>query len=47
VLSFFSIRTPNIKKKYQLETIGDKFFIVSLFGIFAIIIFIIITYWGK
>jgi hypothetical protein len=47
VFSFFSIRTPDPKKKYQLESIADKFFIVSLFGIFAIIIFITITYWGQ
>jgi hypothetical protein len=47
VFSFFSIRTGNINKKQQLESTADKFFIVSLFGIFAIIIFIIITYWGK
>jgi hypothetical protein len=38
---------PNVKKICQLESIADKFFIVSLFGIFAIIIFIIINYWHN
>ncbi|EIA07506.1 hypothetical protein [Flavobacterium frigoris] len=47
VFSFFSIRTPDAKKEQQLEQIADKFFIVSLLGIFAIILFIIITYWDK
>jgi magnesium-transporting ATPase (P-type) len=47
VLSFFSIRTQNTDKEHRLENIADKFFIASLFGIFAIIVFIIITYWNK
>jgi hypothetical protein len=45
VFSFFSIRTPD-PEKYQLESIADKFFVVS-FGIFCNNYFITITYWGK
>jgi hypothetical protein len=47
VLSFFSIRTQNIEKEDRLESLADSFFIVSLLGIFAIIVFIIITYWNQ
>jgi hypothetical protein len=36
-VSFFSIE-HQILKKYQLESIADKFFIVSLFGIFAMVL---------
>lgn len=45
VLSFFSIRTENEAKEIKLESIADYLFIVSLIGIFGIIVFIIVSYW--
>lgn len=46
VLSFVSIRTEKYKMEQKYEKIADYFFLVSLLGIFAIIIFIIISFWG-
>ena len=47
VLSFISLRTTNEKRERQLENIADYLFIISLVGIFGIIVFIIITFWNK
>lgn len=47
VFSFFSIRTDDPKQEFTLERIADNLFIVSLIGIFGIILFMIINYWGK
>jgi len=45
LLSFISIRTENEKKEFYYEKIADNFFFISLLGIFAVIVFIIINYW--
>jgi predicted membrane channel-forming protein YqfA (hemolysin III family) len=47
VFSFISIRTENKKREYLFETIADYLFIISLIGIFGIIVFIIINFWQK
>lgn len=47
ILSFVSIRTENKAREFKLEGIADYFFILSLIGIFGIIVFIIITFWNK
>lgn len=47
VLSFISIRTENKNREYKLEQIADYLFIISLIGIFGIIVFIIFNFWGK
>ncbi|WP_309609766.1 hypothetical protein [Flavobacterium sp.] len=47
VLSFISIRTQNKNREYKLEQIADYLFIVSLIGIFAIIVFMIFNFWNK
>ena len=47
VLSFISLRTENKKREYEMEKIADYLFILSLIGIFGIIIFIIINFWNK
>jgi predicted membrane channel-forming protein YqfA (hemolysin III family) len=47
VFSFISIRTEDERKEYRFEKIADYLFIISLIGIFAIIAFIIITFWQK
>ena len=44
VLSFTSIRTKNLKKEYRLESIADYFFLISLLGIFIIIILITLNF---
>ena len=44
VLSFLSLRTHNNKKEIKLEHWADNFFIISLLGIFFIIVFIVINY---
>lgn len=44
VLSFISIRTKNIKKEYHMESLADYFFLVSLLGIFIIIILITLNF---
>jgi hypothetical protein len=45
VFSFISIRTEKACREALLETIADYLFIISLIGIFAIIIFVIISFW--
>ncbi len=47
ILSFTSIRTENKTKNFNYERLADYFFIVSLIGIFGIIIFITIHFWGR
>ncbi|QNF34884.1 hypothetical protein HUW51_19945 [Adhaeribacter swui] len=47
VFSFISIRTENTNRGYKLEQIADYLFIISLIGIFGIIVFIIINFWNK
>lgn len=47
VLSFISLRTTSEKRERKLENVADYLFIVSLIGIFGIIVFIIITFWNK
>jgi predicted membrane channel-forming protein YqfA (hemolysin III family) len=47
VLSFISIRSQNKKIEYKLERIADYFFLTALLGIFGIIVFLIINFWGK
>ncbi|HNL07790.1 MAG: hypothetical protein JNM36_01835 [Chitinophagales bacterium] len=47
IFSFVSIRTDNPQKEYALERIADYFFLLSLIGIFSIILFIIINFWNK
>lgn len=46
VLSFFSIRTDHVVLSNRLERWANDFFLVALLGIFAIIVFIIIKFWG-
>jgi hypothetical protein len=45
LFSFISIRTENEKKEIYYEKTADNFFFISLLGIFAVIVFIIINYW--
>lgn len=47
VLSFISIRSQNKEIEYKLERIADYFFLTALLGIFGIIFFLIINFWGK
>ena len=47
VFSFISIRTNDKDKEDKFEQIADYIFFISLFGILAIIVFIVITYWNK
>ncbi|MFZ1498047.1 MAG: hypothetical protein WAS72_13375 [Saprospiraceae bacterium] len=47
VFSFISIRTKDEKREYLFETIADYLFIISLIGIFGIIVFIILNFWQK
>lgn len=46
VLSFISIRIEDAKKDMKYEKIADLFFLLSLIGIFAIIVFIITNFWS-
>jgi hypothetical protein len=45
--SFISIRTENKSLSTKLEKLADYLFILSLTGIFAIVLFLMITFWGK
>jgi predicted membrane channel-forming protein YqfA (hemolysin III family) len=47
IFSFISIRTVDKIRENKLEQIADYLFIISLIGIFAIIVFIIFNYWRK
>jgi len=46
-LSFFSIKTEKPKMERSFERTADYLFLISLFGIFAIIVFIIINFWSH
>lgn len=47
VLSFLSIRAEDTKKVFRFEKIADLFFLLSLIGIFSVIIFIIINFSSR
>jgi len=47
IFSFGSIKTENTKMEAILEKIADLLFVVSLIGIFAIILFLIIKFWNN
>ena len=47
LFSFLSIKTEKPELEHKLEGIADYFFFFSLFGIFGILCFIIVSYWGK
>jgi membrane protease YdiL (CAAX protease family) len=47
VASFISIRTENKKREFRLEQIADYLFVISLVGIFGIIMFIILNFWNR
>lgn len=47
ILSFISIRTKLLKREQMLEKYADYFFMISLIGIFGIIIFISLNFWQK
>jgi len=46
-LSFLSIRTSDTKKELLFEKIADYFFFISLFGIFIVVIVILVNLSGK
>lgn len=43
--SFLSIKSQNSKREQKLENIADNFFLISIIGILAIILFMVKTYW--
>jgi hypothetical protein len=45
--SFISIRTENKLLSTKFEKLADYLFFLSLTGIFAIVLFLMITFWGK
>lgn len=45
VFSFISIRSHNEQKTRRYEAIAEVLFIISLTGIFSIILFLTIKYW--
>jgi len=47
LLSFISIQTENKKREAILEKVANYFFVISLAGIFFIILFIFINFWHK
>jgi hypothetical protein len=47
ILSFISIRTENTKWEDLFERIADYLFLVSLVGIFGIILFVTFIFWRK
>lgn len=47
ILSFISIRTHNAEMEHKAERIADYLFILSLIGIFGIIVFITVKFWQK
>jgi uncharacterized membrane protein len=47
ILSFMSIRTKHVKREQMLEKYADYFFMISLIGIFGIIVFIALNFWKK
>jgi amino acid transporter len=47
LLSFISIRTDNKKSEERLERFADYLFLISLVGIFVIILFVFIHFMTK
>jgi len=47
MFSFFSIKSEDRQREQKLENIADIFFIISLIGIFLIIVFITLNFWLK
>lgn len=47
LFSFVSIRTGNKEKAERMEKTADYLFILSLLGVFAIILFIVLNFWNK
>lgn len=47
IFSFTSLKTANQKKEYGLEKIAEIFFLISLIGIFGIIVYMFSIYWNK
>lgn len=47
VLSFVAIRTEKKSKEYKYEKYAEYLFLVSLIGVFSIIIFMAVHFWGK
>ena len=47
ILSFISIKTNNKNNELKLEQIADYLFLISLVGILAIILFVLIIFWNK
>jgi len=47
VFSFLSIRSDDARREVRLESVADIFFIISLAGIFLIIVFITLKFWMK
>lgn len=44
ILSFISIRTSNLEREKQLESVADYFFVFSLIGILVIILLITLNF---
>jgi hypothetical protein len=47
VFSFISIRTENSDREFKFEKIADYLFLISLLGIFGIIVFITVYFFKK
>lgn len=47
LLSFISIRTQNPQVEIFYEKIADWLFIISLIGIFFVIVFLMVHFWFK
>jgi hypothetical protein len=47
IFSFISIRTKNADREEKMERIADCFFIISLVGIFIVIVVIMINYFSM
>jgi len=47
VFSFISIKTEDKQREKKFELLADYLFIISLIGVFGIILFIIVNFWSK
>lgn len=47
VFSFISIRSQNVIMEKRNEKIAEYIFLSALIGVFSIILFIVINFWGK
>lgn len=47
IFSFASIKTNNPKLEGNLERVADYLFVISLIGIFSIIVFMFFTYFKR